>query len=226
MAGDFQEGIQLFRAKRWTKALREFNSVDAADFESGEREELAYYLGLCHTKLNQYDEALLYLEQVVTNGSNPLRIYQCRMTLAYIYVITGRSKMAEFELRRLLSAGFKSAQLYSTLGYAAWNQKRYKEAVDFYEKALEIDEQNTTALNCLGYILVDTNLDIHRGLRYCRKAVDKKPQNPAYLDSLGWAYYKSGETQEARVWLRRALEAAPQEQEIKKHMRAVVGDSE
>jgi tetratricopeptide (TPR) repeat protein len=226
MAGNLQEGIQLFRAKRWTKALREFKSVDPADFESGEREELAYYLGLCHTKLNQYDEALLYLEQVVTNGSNPLRIYQCRMTLAYIYVITGRSKMAEFELHRLLAAGFKSAQLYSTLGYTAWIQKRYKEAVDYYEKALEIDGENTTALNCLGYILVDTNVDIHRGLRYCRKAVDQKPQNPAYLDSLGWAYYKSGETQEARVWLRRALEAAPQEQEIKKHMRAVVGDSE
>jgi tetratricopeptide (TPR) repeat protein len=226
MAGDLQEGIQLFNSKRWTKALGEFKLVDTASLESGEREELIYYMGLCHAKLNQHEEALLYLEQVVTNGTNPLRIYQCRMTLAYIYVITGRSKMAEFELNRLLSAGFKSAQLYSTLGYASWTQKRYKEAVDYYEKALEVDGENTTALNCLGYILVDTNVDISRGLRYCRKAVDRSPQNPAYLDSLGWAYFKSGDSQEARVWLRRALEAAPKEQEIKKHMRAVVGDIE
>ncbi|MDR3160763.1 MAG: tetratricopeptide repeat protein [Spirochaetaceae bacterium] len=226
MAGDLQEGIEFFRTKRWSKALKEFKSLKPSDLESGEKEELSYYLGLCFMKLNQYEDALLHLEQVVTGGSNPLRIYQCRMTLAYIYVITGRSKMAEFELRRLLAAGFKSAQLYSTLGYASWSQKRYKEAVDYYEKALEVDGENPTALNCLGYILVDTNADISRGLRYCRKAVDRKPQNPAYLDSLGWAYFKNGETQEARVWLRRALEAAPHEQEIKKHMRTVVGDVE
>jgi tetratricopeptide (TPR) repeat protein len=209
--------------KRWELALREMLQVKAEKFSSEDQIELAYYLGLCYTKLSRFEDALLYLEQVVTGSKDVLRVYQCRLTLAYIYVITKRTKMAEFELKRLQHNGFESVQLYNTLAYAAWTQKNFKNAVDLYEKALDLDENNITAMNCLGYILADTNMDVMRGLRLCRKAVDRKPQNPAYLDSLGWAYFKSGELLEARTWLRRALEMAPHEKEIKEHFRIVTG---
>ena len=219
--GSLNEGIRLYRLKRWEMALRELIAVNASRFSPDENLELAYYLGLCYTKLERYDEALLYLEQVVTGGHNLLRIYQCRMALAYIYVITKRSKLAEFELKRLANSGFESAQLYTTLAYAAWIQKRHKQAIEYYEKALDLDNNNTTALNGLGYVLVDTDMDLVRGLRCCKKAVDLKPQNPAYQDSLGWAYYKNGEFLEARTWLRRAMDAAPHQQEIREHFRTV-----
>jgi tetratricopeptide (TPR) repeat protein len=223
-SGNLQEGIRLYRMKRWEQALAELLLVKTDKFTPEENTELAYYLGLCYTKVGRYDDALLYLEQVVTSGQDPLRMYQCRMTLAYIYVITKRSKMAEFELRRLAGKGFESAQLYTTLAYAAWSQKHYEKAVEYYEKALELDANNTTALNGLGFVLVDTGKDLLRGLRCCKKAVGLKPQNAAYLDSMGWAFYKNGELLEARTWLRRALEAAPHEEEIKGHLKAVTGE--
>jgi len=218
-----EEGIRLFKIKRWDKALEEFLKVDSSAFEAGENIELAYYLGLCYTKLERFDDALVYLEQVVTASEDPLRIYQCRLTLAYIYVITGRSKLAEFELGRLVKGGFESTQIYTTMAYAAWCQKQYQKAVDFYERALNMDKENTTALNGLGYILADSDIDVTRGIKLCRKAVDKKPQSAAYLDSLGWAYYKNGELNEARSWLRRAFEISPHRKEIKKHIKIVVG---
>ncbi|MDR0601387.1 MAG: tetratricopeptide repeat protein [Treponema sp.] len=224
MAGNLEEGKRLFRLKRWNLALRELLQVNAGKFTTEENAELAYYLGLCYTKLARYDDALLYLEQVVTAGRDVLRVYQCRMTLAYIYVITKRSKLAEFELKRLRSSGFESVQLYTTLAYAAWSQKNYRNAVELYEKALDLDETNTTAMNGLGYILVDTDTDLIRGLRLCRRAVDSKPQNPAYLDSLGWAYFKNGELLEARTWLRHAVDLAPQEKTIREHFRTVTGE--
>jgi tetratricopeptide (TPR) repeat protein len=215
--GSLTEGIRLYRQKYWDMALVELLAVDTEFFDPDENLELAYYLGLCYTKLERYDDALLYLEQVVTSGHDLLRTYQCRMALAYIYVITKRSKMAEFELNRLASGGFESVQLYTTLAYAAWAQKRFKQSIEYYEKALELDENNTTALNGLGFVLVDNNMDLLRGLQCCKKAVDLRPHNPADLDSLGWAYYKNGELLEARTWLRRALDAAPQVREIKDH---------
>jgi tetratricopeptide (TPR) repeat protein len=222
--GNLEEGKRLFRMRRWDIALRELLQVNAERFSEEENAELAYYLGLCYTKLARYDDALLYLEQVVTGGKDVLRVYQCRMTLAYIYVITKRFKMAEFELKRLRNSGFESVQLYTTLAYAAWSQKNRKGAIELYEKALDLDETNTTAMNGLGYILVDTGADLIRGLRLCRRAVDSKPQNPAYLDSLGWAYFKNGELIEARTWLRRAMELAPQERVIREHFRTVTGE--
>jgi tetratricopeptide (TPR) repeat protein len=224
MAATFKEGVRLFNLKRWGPALHEFLVVDTGQFSAEENTELAYYLGLCYMKMDRYDDALLYLEQVVTSSEEPLRVYQCRMTLAYIYVVTKRAKLAEFELNRLKKGGFESVQLYTTLAYTAWVQKQYTEAVELYEQALEFDENNTTAMNGLGYVLADTGQDIQRGLRYCRKAVDRKPNTPAYLDSLGWAFFKSGDTQEARIWLRRALDMAPHHPVIRAHMRTVVGD--
>jgi tetratricopeptide (TPR) repeat protein len=225
MAGTLQEGIRLFNLRRWELALQEFLQIKTENFSTEENTELAYYLGLCYTKLERYEDALLYLEQVITAGSDTLRVCQCRMTLAYIYAVTKRSKLAEFELNQLVKNGFKSAQIYTTLAYTAWTQKRYTEAVDLYEKALELDESNSTALNGIGYVLVDTNMDIPRGLRFCRKAVDRNPRNAAYLDSLGWAFFKNGEIPEARVWLRRALDLSPQQREIRNHMRIVVGEA-
>ena len=221
--GSLTEGVRLYRLKRWQKALDELLSVNIENLTPEEKVEIAYYLGLCYTKLEYYDDALEYLEQVVGASQDKLRTYQCRMTLAYIYVITKRTKMAEFELKRLASNGFESAQLYTTLAYAAWAQKQFKQAVDYYEKALNLDGNNANALNGLGYVLVDTELDLLRGLKCCKKAVDLKPQNPAYQDSLGWAYYKNGEILESRTWLRRALEAAPKRDEIREHFKEVTG---
>jgi tetratricopeptide (TPR) repeat protein len=218
---ELQEGIRLYNLKKWEAALKELLRVSGKNAPPDENAELAYYLGLCYTKLEKFDDALLYLEQVVTSAGDPLRVYQCRMTLAYIYVMTKRSKMAEFELHRLEKGGFESAQLYCTLAYAAFLQKRVTQAVDYYEKALDLNDNSTTALNGLGYLLVDNGIDLIRGLRCCRKAVDLKPGNAAYLDSLGWAYYKSGDIIEARTWLRRAVDAAPKEPEIKRHYETV-----
>jgi len=220
-----REGVRFYRAKNWDSALKEFLLKEKEDLSLEEKMELAYYLGLCYTKLGKYEEALTFLEQVVTSGSDVFRIFQCRMTLAYIYVITKRVKMAEYELKRLQSSGFESPLLYNTLAYAAYVQKQNKNAIDLYEKTLEIDSNNATAMNSMGYILADSGMDTMRALRLCRKAVDSKPQSAAYMDSLGWAYYKSGETVEARTWLRRALEIAPNEEEIKRHFKIVSGEA-
>jgi len=216
-------GIRLYRMKRWENALQEFLLVKTDNFGKEEQAEIAYYLGLCYTKLERYDEALLYLEQVVTSGSDVMRAYQCRLTMAYIYIITGKAKMAEYELNRLQKKGFESASLYNALAYSAYMQKRYRNAVELYEKTLELDKNNTTAMNSMGYILADTGINRDKGLSLCRKAVERRPKSAAYLDSLGWAHYRCGNFSEAKSWLSRALDIAPKEKEIREHYRLVTG---
>ncbi|MCL2763098.1 MAG: tetratricopeptide repeat protein [Treponema sp.] len=224
-AGDSKlaEGIRLFTMKRWEESLQEFLLVKGDGLGDEERAELVYYMGLCCTKLERLDDALLYFEQLLSIGGNPLYIIQCRLILAYIYIKTGRAKMAEFELDRLRGGGFESVSMYNALGYAAYVQRQHLKAVEYYEKALDIDKNNATAMNSMGYILVDTGLSITRGLRFCRKAVEKNPHNPAYLDSMGWALYKNGKIKEARSMLRKAMNLAPHEAEIEKHFNIVTG---
>jgi tetratricopeptide (TPR) repeat protein len=217
------EGKRFFHMSLWENALKEFQLIDIGKIDAQEQADLAYYLGLCYTKLERYDEAVLYLEQVITTGHNPLRSYQCRITIALIYIRTNRAKMAEFELKRLRNAGFESASMYNAMAYTAYIQKRYRQAIDYYERALELDINNATAMNSMGFILADRGFDLIKGLMLCRKAVDIRPQNAAYMDSLGWACYKCGNMAEARSWLQKATASAPKENEIREHYRIVTG---
>lgn len=53
------------------------------------------------------------------------------------------------------------------------------------------------SLNYLGYLLVDSKRDIARGALLIDKALSLDSNNPAYLDSKGWALYRQGKSPEA-----------------------------
>ena len=61
-------------------------------------------------------------------------------------------------------------------------------------------------LNYLGYMLADKGNRLSEALKLIRKAVEQEPMNGAYLDSLGWAYFKLGQYELAEEYLRQAVE--------------------
>ena len=60
-----------------------------------------------------------------------------------------------------------------------------------------------------------------RALTLCKKAVDNRPDNPAFLDSLGWVYYKLGLYQEAKTYIKRARDKDSRSPEIAEHFSAI-----
>ncbi len=213
------EGIRLLKQGQYDWALQHLLTIYS---DTPENPELSYYLGLCCTKLDKYDEALLYLEQVVSSELSFTHVYQSRMILGYIYAVTGRHRLAEFEFRSILDDGFDSAKTHAALGYTLYAQDQHDESIAELERALELDPNNGNALNSLGFVLAETGKDLRRAADYCRRAVRIRPRSPAYLDSLGWAYFKLGRVEEARAALGSALSAAPGEREIAGHLREVM----
>lgn len=216
MAHTMNEGIRLYRMNKYPDALVSLLGVPNGNAENNL--DLAYYIGLCYARLERYDDALVYLEQVVTADTDLARVYQCRMVLSVIYALTGRTRLADFELHKLIDAGYESTQVFCSLGYLAYEHKNIDESVEWYEKAIGLDGTNQTALNGLGYVLADEGRDLTRALTMCKKAFDSEPDNPAYLDSLGWVYYKLGLETEAKSYTRRAREKAPDNRVINAHM--------
>jgi len=212
------EASRLVATQDWLGALDVLRGVEP---DPANQFEIAYLFGICHARLGNWDSSLLYLEQVVTGGLDPVRDGQCRMALAYVYTITGRHRLAEYELKKLRDTGFESVQVYSFLGYTAWAQDRADESQRWYSKALELDGENANALNGLGYVLACGAKEGARALTFCRKAVDKAPENPAYRDSLAWAYFKLGFMEEARTHIRLALNLAPNATLIREHARVI-----
>ncbi|MGN0728461.1 tetratricopeptide repeat protein [Treponema sp.] len=220
-----KEGIDLYSKGKYTAALTYFLSLpDDCGVDSV---ELAYYLGLCYSKLKRYDDALLYLEQVVTasyedeNFSAHDRVLQCRYLLAVIYCLSGRKKLADFELHKLLDTGYKPSSVYASLAYVAWEQGKTDMSLSYYEKALEDDSENPTALNGMGYVLACEGEDLTKALSCCKKALDILPESSACLDSLGWVYFKMGLYSESRKFLKRALKVDSSNPIILEHLQEV-----
>lgn len=220
MAGTMKDGIREYREGNYEDALVVFLGIPSG--QVGNNLELAYYIGLCYARLERYDDALVYLEQVVTADTDLARVYQCRMVLSIMYTLTGRTRLADFELRKLIDAGYESPQVFSSLAYVAYDTGNNVDAKDWYEKALSLDAENATAMNGLGYVLADTGGDLTRALSLCKKAVDCEPDNPSYLDSLGWVYYKMGLEVEAKTYTRRAREKAPGNAIINGHLSEIL----
>ena len=158
------KGIQLYRKKNYQDAFAFFLEYEPdSDVESI---ECIYYLGLCCVCLHRYEEAIEFLEQIVTTAENPQRINQCRLALAVVYSLTERNEMAKFEIDTLLENGYKPAVVYGILAYQFWSKGDTIGAIQYYEKALAIDKENPTALNGLGYVLATENKDLTKSLEY------------------------------------------------------------
>ncbi len=219
----FSQGIDFYRGGRYTDALAFFLSLPTGS--SSDAEEVAYYLGLCYTKLKHYEDALLYLEQVVTSGRNAERVKQCRFLLAIIYAVTGRRRLANFELGKLADSGYRTAEVYAAMAFIAWEQRETETSENLYAKSLNIDPDNVTALNGLGYVLACQDKDLGKALSYCKKAVDFSPNSAACLDSLGYVYYKLGLFKDARKYLEQAEGIDGQNEEIADHIKDVMLES-
>ena len=71
---------------------------------------------------------------------------------------------------------------------------------------LERDPDNAQALNALGYTLTDRTDRHEEAYAYITRALELKPNDPYYLDSLGWVYYRMGDLDNAEKYLRQAIE--------------------
>ena len=79
-------------------------------------------------------------------------------------------------------------------------------AVKDLESIVKREPENAQALNALGYTLIDKTAQLERGIKYIKKAYKLEPNDAAIHDSLGWAYYRLGQYDEALKYLKRAFE--------------------
>ncbi len=84
-------------------------------------------------------------------------------------------------------------------------------------KIIEMDPENADALNALGYTLADRTDRHEEALGLIQRAIAIKPDEPAFIDSLGWVMYQLGNYDEAITHLRRALSLF-QNDEVASHL--------
>lgn len=121
-------------------------------------------------------------------------------------------EMAEQEFQKLQTEAL-DASFYLTYGAAAERAGMVEQAAKLLQKSISIDPENSAeALNYLGFMWVDRNMKLDEAGALIRKALGLRPNHPAYLDSLGWWYYRKGDLPAAVKELRKALEKIRREE--------------
>jgi predicted Zn-dependent protease len=96
--------------------------------------------------------------------------------------------------------------------------KRFDESEAKFRALLEKDPDNAGALNYLGYMLADRNVKLEEAHDIIQNALDLEPENGAYLDSLGWVYYRQDKLQLAERYLTRSLEQFGRDPVVHTHL--------
>ncbi len=77
-------------------------------------------------------------------------------------------------------------------------------------------------LNYLGYLLIDHDIDLQRGMGLVQKALKAAPNSPFYLDSLAWGYFKLGKCRKARSIMKKVVDKMGlEDEEIKLHWKKI-----
>ena len=80
------------------------------------------------------------------------------------------------------------------------------------------NSQDAFFYNFLGYLMIDYDIDIRKGLEYVKKALKIEPNSIAYLDSLAWGHYKLGNCKAANsAFMKIPQSAINQDSELKAH---------
>jgi tetratricopeptide (TPR) repeat protein len=164
----------------------------------------------------------------VEEGANVLRAMlggdkdrETRLAIAQLYE---RAKKYT-EMGRELDAAEKLAKsdeeretVYFMRGAMYERMKKFDLSEAEFRKVLKLNPDNAGALNYLGYMLADRNVRLDEAAEMIKKAVDHDPNNGAYLDSLGWVYYRQGKFAEAEPILVKAVERSNGDATVHDHL--------
>ena len=146
--------------------------------------EVTYALGVALDEAKHYQEALSTFEEADEEAS------------------TGETEMLD-------------AQFYFSYAAAAERAGQVDKAFELFKKSIDLDPQSAAeAYNYIGFMWVDRGLKLDEAAGYIKKALQMDPNNAAYIDSMGWYYFKKGDYAQAVTLLKKAAKLIQPEDAI------------
>jgi tetratricopeptide (TPR) repeat protein len=173
------------------------------------------HLGVLQYRLKNYPEAITHLSEAVR--LNP-KLPDPHIVLGLAYLQSEQFEKSSQAFEEGIRHNPKNADLHFNLGTAYDKMNRFDDVVRAMETALSLDPHHADALNYLGYSYAERGIKVDQALSLTRRAVALKPENGYYVDSLGWAFYKSGMLTEALTEIKRAVALVGDDPVIYEHL--------
>ncbi len=186
----YQDIIDTYReAKQWPEATAV--AKEAAQKLPDDR-DLRMVLDAQLADTGDPDKPLADVRSMLKGNQEDRDVY---VRLAIMYTRVKRWSEAEEALNKAEALSTKPEDkeyVYFLRGSTYEREKKYDEAEAEFKKVLAVNPQSAVTLNYLGYMNADRGVQLEDSLNYIKQAVSMEPTNGAYLDSLGWAYFRLG----------------------------------
>jgi len=104
------------------------------------------------------------------------------------------------------------------LGAIYERQKFFDRAEEQFKKVLAVNPKNAQVLNYYGYMLGDLGIRLDEAEALVQRALKEEPFNGAYMDSLGWIYFKENKLAASETTLRKAVQRESHDATIHSHL--------
>ncbi len=219
--GGYQEIIDTYRdAKNWPQATAV--AKEAVQKMPDDR-DLRMVLDAQLADTGEFNKSIADVRSMLTGkGDTDREVY---LRLAIIYTRAKRWSEAEDALaqsEKLSSRSEDKAYVWFLRGDLYQRQKMYDQADTEFRKVLAstppTDPQAAATLNYLGYMNADRGVKLEESLNFVKQALALEPTNGAYLDSLGWVYFKMGKYDLAEENLTKAEAHMGSDPTIQEHL--------
>jgi tetratricopeptide (TPR) repeat protein len=166
----------------------------------------------------QTDDAVKMLRAQLHGDASDRETY---LNIAQVYERGRRYKEAEEAARAaevLPGQARENEMVWFLLGAIYERQKLFDKAEEQFKKVLAVNPKNAPVLNYYGYMLGDLGIRLDEAEALVQKALKEDPYNGAYLDSLGWIYFKENKLGASETTLRKAVAREKHDATIHSHL--------
>jgi tetratricopeptide (TPR) repeat protein len=166
----------------------------------------------------QTDEAVKILRAQLHGDASDREAY---LNIAQVYERGRRYKEAEDSARAaevLPGQPREKEMVWFLLGAIYERQKFFDKAEEQFKRVLAVNPKNAPVLNYYGYMLGDLGIRLDEAEALVQQALKEDPYNGAYLDSLGWIYFKGNKFSVSETTLRKAVERERHDATIHSHL--------
>ena len=205
--GAYQDIVDLLKP--------EIARLRAANARGGQIAMLLGSEGLALQQLRKYDEAIAAFSSAVELAPDePVR----HVLLVQGYSAAGRHKEALAAAEKAQQAFPKDTSILYQVGAALDHAGRSAESEKTFRGIIAKDPLDAGALNYLGYMLAERGTALDEAVALIQRALTVEPDNPSFLDSLGWAYFQAGKVDLADPPLTTAAGKLPKNSVIQDHL--------
>jgi tetratricopeptide (TPR) repeat protein len=209
----YMSGLGQERTQQYERALKTYESFDSSsEFFVHSR----YRMIELHRRVGNIEAALVVVREVIdTQVDRSADFYPLGANIL-------GSRQRFDDAIKLLDEGYvKYPERVDLLFLKAVNlekAQRFDDTVTTLKQVIAKEPEHAAAHNYLGYLYAEKGINLEDAEFHVKKALEIKPEDGYYLDSLGWIYFQQGNYKKALDVLLRANELVPNEAVVLEHL--------